>query len=169
MSCILNKQFCCPSIIGPTGPKGERGQQGPPGTPGNRNLSNAFYAYKSTSTFTGNVIFDIERYDTHNNYDPTTGLYTIPQTGLYEFSYNLIVQSGGLSVAELTSALRINGSTSLYLGIAKFNITNSISQIVTFSATVIYPFDAGTEVGVYIGAGGPIVREFSYFTGKRVD
>ncbi|NWX67513.1 CO8A2 protein, partial [Alca torda] len=92
---------------GPTGPKGEPGFIGLPGKPqyGRGELSAriapAFTAIL-TSPFPASgmpVKFDRTLYNGHNGYNPVTGIFTCPISGIYYFAYHVHVKGTNVWVA----------------------------------------------------------------------
>lgn len=59
------------------------------------------------------VICNDEFADSNNNYDSSTGIYTIPVAGLYEAFYNLSVTCGATAASSLTAGVSYNDSNSL--------------------------------------------------------
>ncbi len=49
-----------------------------------------FYVYRSGALASGVVVYENERFDTNNNYDTSTGRYTAPITGFYQFNVTSI-------------------------------------------------------------------------------
>jgi hypothetical protein len=57
-----------------------------------------FSAYKSANTAVNDgaysdVVFNTERFDTNNNYDNSTGIYTVPITGYYQFNIKVRIST----------------------------------------------------------------------------
>jgi len=74
---------------------------------GTTGTSSAFLAYVNVDQpdITGDgtvvtVLYDTEEYDLNNDYDPTTGVFTAPVAGLYQFDYSLTI--GDLTAAHNT-------------------------------------------------------------------
>ncbi|KFP00161.1 Collagen alpha-2(VIII) chain, partial [Calypte anna] len=83
-----------PGLPGPAGisVNGKPGPQGGPGLPGFRaRIAPAFTAIL-TSPFPASgmpVKFDRTLYNGHNAYNPVTGIFTCPVSGIYYFAYHV--------------------------------------------------------------------------------
>ena len=78
-------------------------------------ITDIFYAYDATiinplPLTPTKIIFDTELIDTWNNYDITTGLYTIPTDWQYYFNVNINVQNV-LDGDDIRTLLYVNGTT----------------------------------------------------------
>ncbi|MBS1684470.1 MAG: hypothetical protein JSS76_06940 [Bacteroidetes bacterium] len=114
------------------------------------------------------IVFDTEIYDDGNGYDPTTGIYTVPQSGTYHFDVNI-----------LFNAAAVNGEMDLYLAV---NSTIVNATIVSVSTVNNYNGHISVDIKVIAGdsiairaydpfgsnnlLGGPQV--FSHFTGHKL-
>lgn len=72
----------------------------------------AFSAYQNVSQSITNagvsLVFGTEEYDTTASYDPSTGLFTAPITGIYRFSAGLTI---AVASSQVVLTLNKNGST----------------------------------------------------------
>jgi len=71
----------------------------------------AFFVYPSTASYTpaaSPLIFDAISYDTTSNYNSSTGIYTIPTTGIYSINVNLYI---GVSISVVQALLVISDGT----------------------------------------------------------
>lgn len=59
------------------------------------------------------VLFDVENFDNNDNYDPTTGIYTCPVDGYYQFNVcvDITGAAGSREYWETVAALRNNAAT----------------------------------------------------------
>jgi hypothetical protein len=88
------------------------------------------------STTSGNtLLFEIKDYDSHNSYNVSTGIYTVPITGIYEFS-----------VSTYTTNIAASTVSSFY-GVDARNTTNSTSKYIA------YDISATTSARAYSAQG----------------
>ncbi len=108
-----------------------------------------------TAPANGPVIYDTVLFDTNSGYNTSTGLYTIPYTGDWQFNF-----SGSSNGTNINTYLQINGTNNYLIG-----ETGSKSS----SGSIIIPLIAGNTVAivpdtteVFYGASGTtIVNMFS--------
>lgn len=86
-----------------------------------------FSAYRSTNVATTDfngytIIFNTELFDTNNNYDNTTGEYTVPVTGYYQINVNARIE-GSIGTAWLWDA---------YIDLYIDNVTTESSRIYVY-------------------------------------
>jgi len=142
-----------------------------------------FYATRTSTTAqttAGTIIFNTEEVDNTSNYDPTTGVFTAPITGIYEFDFsilsNIITTTAG-SVASF--AFFKNESTRV--SVQHYTIHNAAVtvnlQYVQVAGSVIVSLNATDTIRVKLvtaagGAGvlgasnGPVPH--SSFSGKLI-
>jgi hypothetical protein len=114
----------------------------------------AFSAYQGTSqTLTANVYTKIqlntERFDTNNNFDPTTNYrFTPTVAGYYQINY-AVYGTSTVSVTNFVTALYKNGSVYEFGAI---NTLNSIQQYV--SSTLVYMNGSTDYLELYITMNG---------------
>lgn len=77
-------------------------------------ISNAyqFSAYRSGAHGSGTIVYNIENFDTNSNYDTSTGRYTAPVNGFYQFNVNSHQQVTA-APQDPESKLIKNGATEL--------------------------------------------------------
>lgn len=91
-----------------------------------------FAAYRSTTQNSGNVVFDVEYFDTNSNYSTSTGIYTCPITGYYQF--NACSEQSVVSAPNDPRADILNGATviasshfvNMYNGVSAGSCTMSV-------------------------------------------
>ena len=56
-------------------------------------------ATSSTSSYipSGQITYDVEEVDNSNDFNPATGTFTVPKTGMYQFFFNAYVNREGYS------------------------------------------------------------------------
>jgi hypothetical protein len=72
----------------------------------------SFHAHLNTTTTVGvtsTVIFNTKIFDTLTNYSTSTGRFTAPVTGLYQFNVSVLIDSSQAAV-EANFRFRVNGS-----------------------------------------------------------
>lgn len=78
-----------------------------------------FRASRSSSAQTVNhntltdVLFNTEDYDPGSDYDPATGVYTVPVTGYYQVNFNVMLIDGGDTINFAYAKVNKNGSEDL--------------------------------------------------------
>jgi hypothetical protein len=134
----------------------------------------AFHAYISsiTNLYTSPgyeiVVFDSEEFDYGNNYDTTTGIFTAPTNGIYQF--NMIVTTADVKPNEdMILIFYKNGYVYKYLE-RKSSATNDWQDL---SGSVTTELNAGDMIYVEYGVSDSnwyILGSFpnSYFSGHRV-
>ena len=107
-----------------------------------------FNAHKSTPTnLTGvtsdTVVFDIEVTDTNNNYNASTGNYTIPVTGFYLFTAHCRIDSGSSVLKQI------------FIAGEKLSVYDGANQCV-IGGSIMKQFTAGDTVSVTLYHGGSV-------------
>lgn len=124
-----------------------------------------FSAYRSGAQAAGVVIFNVENFDTNNNYDTTNGRYTAPISGFYFFSANMS-QSVASAPNDPQTIIRKNGTTTV--GFSHFvNMYNGASSGSANSACLVQ-LNAGDYVDVVIGRGNDGQTTGNNFSGFLV-
>lgn len=104
-----------------------------------------FSAYRGGTASAGTIIFNIENFDTNNNYDNTTGRYTAPISGFYFFSVNTS-QSVTAAPQDPQVTIRKNGAGTY--GYSHFvNMYNGASSG-SANTTALMQLNAGDYVTV---------------------
>ena len=100
------------------------------------------YLYNTTPLFTQNLIFDNEISDPSNQYNPATGVFTVANTGFYQFNIS------GLLSAVATTGGAFTGSSSITHNIYLIRNNNAstfgVATVTTTIDTTVAPF------GVYV-------------------
>ena len=136
----------------------------------NRNLPRAIFVSTlsaNVNDVTGDgtiykVICNTENVDTTNSYDYTTGIYTIPYSGLYSFAYNLVYANYNvLGATRFQTYLVIDGKnysiTSLPTRTGIFNFY-SINAWIQVAGNIIIPLTTGQTVYLAVqGIGGALL------------
>lgn len=83
-------------------------------TPARPAFSGKHFHASTNSGVTGTVIMNTEDFDIGGNYDNSTGIYTVPVTGIYRYSFSgfFSSSSGGLIGGQNTVSLQTNASGS---------------------------------------------------------
>lgn len=114
----------------------------------NSTISNA----TGDGTFVTPVIFDTKSFDLGSNYDPTTGLFTIPTTGKYLVCVGITFT--GLLVAHTSAEVRIlaNGVT---VTRNQFNpFVSSVSGQFTYCQSLVISGTAGQNINIVSAVSG---------------
>lgn len=132
----------------------------PSGTFGPQVFSNPykFSAYLSTSTnFTngswGATVFNVEEYDTGSNYSVSTGKFTAPVAGFYDFTAGLSHNNAGSDSAGI--ALYKNGSVCKQGGIVtspNASVVASVKNLQLAAGDYIQVYNSTSTAGLAITA-----------------
>ena len=83
-------------------------------TPARPAFSGTHITASGNTGLTGTVIMNTEDFDIGGNYDNSTGIYTVPVTGIYRYSFSGFASSniGGTTTGQKTVSLQTNASGS---------------------------------------------------------
>lgn len=105
--------------------------------------------YQNLGTTDGTLTFDKEFFDSTNNFNPSTGKFTVPETGMYFLGFSGLVYCGGsinnegtIGFKSSTWGIIANGSAPLSFKINSERNTVSYNQIAKLTA--------GETVEVYL-------------------
>lgn len=107
------------------------------------NYTPYFFVRKTASTSTvGTVVFDSVIEQTGSNYSTSTGLFTAPIAGVYQFSAQ--------SIANTTTGWGFIYNGGLYSGPTPYQVYTNWTSL---SATINKNMNAGDTMGVYLRTG----------------
>jgi hypothetical protein len=111
-------------------------------------------ALNSPNAATATVVYDVELYDTNNNFSTSTGLYTAPINGFYRFTGTVQVTEAGGGTHRILIAIYKNGSE-LYRGTDFQNrATNNGDALNTIVSPPPIQLVAGDTIGISIFTSG---------------
>ena len=130
-------------------------------TPARPAFSGSHIHASSTTAITGTIIMNTEDFDIGGSYDNSTGIYTIPITGIYSYSFSGFAAAsgdGGNVTGQKTVTLQTNASGSFvdYQGMT-MKTTNNAYPNLSFSGLIsatagnqlkIQTVDSNTEIFV---------------------
>lgn len=126
----------------------------PPGPPGPTDALSAFRAIKEDlQPFIANtenkILFEIEEFDTNNDYDPLTSTFIPNQSGIYTIhaSYSILA-SAALPSITTEIFIRVNSITRS----ASENTAVANDGLLAVSATAILNLNAGDTVEVFMSS-----------------
>ncbi|XP_036966567.1 complement C1q-like protein 2 isoform X2 [Acanthopagrus latus] len=158
-----------PGKPGPRGPPGEPGPPGPRGPPGDRGDAGRA-GYPSIAFYVGlknpHEGYEVLRFDDvvtnlGNHYDPTTGKFTCQVSGIYYFTYHVLMRGGdGTSMwADLCKNGQVRASA----------IAQDADQNYDYASnSVVLHLDSGDEIYVKLDGGkahGGNNNKYSTFSG----
>jgi len=123
----------------------------------------AFYTTANTTPISGSlasgtavVAYTSKVKDTHNAYNTTTGVYTIPVSGSYSIcSQNRMVTTfSAIGNQSVQADIGINGTDTLGLASIISQQSGNIGTYFPSGCVIAYPFKAGDQVTILLGAGG---------------
>ena len=119
-----------------------------------------FWVYKTAAITTAQtVIFDSVRENVGSNYSTTTGLFTAPVSGVYEFHASCINQISGTAWKFLKNGVIVSGPTP-YSTITT-SLWNTLSASVSTALTVGQTFGVSLTSGQWYGDAGNVHNHFS--------
>ena len=134
--------------------------------------TNSFSVFRTSSVAIGaayaNIVFNSSAFpgyrEVTSTYSTGTGVYTVPITGGYQFSYNLIIDTSLAASGLVEARLSITGSP---FEIMYTNITIAGANLYSLNASGYYYCNNGNAVSVqirYTGPGSVFVESGSGFT-----
>lgn len=129
--------------------------------------STAFHAKDAASTTTSAeaATYATEVVDLGNNFNPTTGRYTAPVAGTYQF--NFTVQGNTAAGKGCTGYLQVNGAGTLYgtTAVASPTTTYSLATNPYSTGSVILTLAAGDYVSAFVSVTGAAACNVTAFSG----
>lgn len=106
-----------------------------------------FFAYRNASltTSASTIIFENEVYDTHGDYDNTTGIFTAPVTGFYRFNAQIMLDYA--SAGKAIGVIFVKNSTQ-YINNSLVTTYNSVFNEAIGLQTPPIPMNAGDTMKV---------------------
>lgn len=108
-----------------------------------------FGAYRSTSQGGGTIIFANEYFDTNDNYNTSTGIYTCPVTGYYQFN---ATTSQPVTAAPQDPSMTIFKNAGGVVNSHFVNMYNGVSTGSAVASTFIYCL-VGDQIYVWSARG----------------
>ena len=113
--------------------------------------------------------YEIEDFDTNNAFDPSTGVYTVPETGRYFFASSFMTDgswTGGFLDWNLQNTTRTGASENLYAGYRNTSYNSRVLGSVSWIANC----SANDEIKnfVYQDTGGTKSIVVSWFGGFKI-
>jgi hypothetical protein len=96
--------------------------------------------------------------DTNNNYNPVTGIYTVPQNGSYTIISNIVGNRGGTIAVDYNIEVVLNGSSTTTTGtgtiLSQKNVTipNNVAGVSSTILIESQSLSAGDEISIYVGS-----------------
>ena len=144
-----------------------------------------FFAWRSSNytlnqTYT-NMVYDKEDIDVGNNYDTSTGIFTVPQNGIYEFGWNAIATNTAtiyrfrLAMGGGTDWNNFNGGAGRYElrydqagdGGSAYASNGEFCAYVSCTTGQQMSIQRVCDSGTLTGYGDPAYR-YTYFRGRLV-
>lgn len=112
-----------------------------------RAAAKAYLSVNTTATANSPFVFDMVTFDTTGSYNPSTGIYTAPSSGLYEISTVLQINGAGNNAGIFVS---INGGIVWFIADIGTETNN-----VTSGSTSLY-LTAGDQVAIELNTNTPV-------------
>ncbi|XP_069108132.1 kinesin-related protein 12-like [Argopecten irradians] len=105
----------------------------------------AFHTTITTKAFTPDdtVVFDKETLDQGNGYNPGDGIYTVPETGTYVFTWTVICDRHGFIQTVLVANGVVRGSS--------WTEATDVNDLHQTTAVVVLPLNQGDHVFIRMG------------------
>ena len=108
-------------------------------TPARPAFSGKHFHASTNTGLTGTVIMNTEDFDIGGHYDTSTGIYTVPVTGIYRYSFSgfASTDTGGNTTGQKTVTLQTNASGSFvdYQGMTAKSTNNAYLNL-SFSGLI---------------------------------
>lgn len=146
-----------PGLLGATGPQGIQGLQGADGAQGIQGPTGPEYQVTVASTAKDGTIGVLaigrtvytnytELLDLANNFDPVTGIFTVPTTGFYQISGDINTALLGLG-ASITYSIDVNDTS-----VIDVPALLVVGSTFSFSKTIILNLTAGDQIVLSMNA-----------------
>uniref|UniRef100_A0A6Q2X2F0 C1q domain-containing protein n=1 Tax=Esox lucius TaxID=8010 RepID=A0A6Q2X2F0_ESOLU len=147
-----------PGPPGPPGPRGPPGPPGPQGLPGTAAKSAFALHLGNNSPIAGQPLrFHEVIYNGQNHYNPTTGVFTCVEPGVYEFQFHCTINQNVGNVDLLK-----NGKLVLH------GFTTNQNSLITATGDTLLQLKKGDRIWLAANRGGIGLTSDSYFSGHLI-